>query len=153
MAEMVLLSSHVMAHELRIARFDIKSSERGYDLTIQMDRENILRALKNGCSESSITNTHDLNAMIYAYIWDNFSMVIDGKSVDYKLLDIEFDDYFVVVNGYFTTAQQPFRKMEVQNTCLIETLEKHNNIVRIIDRGQSRSFRLHEDRQSTVIEY
>ena len=144
-----IMASQAEAHELLMARFNIVDADNGYRLDIRLDRENMLYTLQQECS---LTGTETSQRIIY-YIYDHFFLNIDGQDTDYEIEQVQFEENFVILKGHLVRERSDFNQIEVHNTCMIDSIEKHTNIIGIKAKGRTRSFRLDKDRKMTVITY
>ena len=138
----------ILSHELLIARFDITSTVAGYDLSIRLDRDNIFKTLEQECDlqvslEEKLTN----------YIYDHFLLNMDGSDIDYDLWEIHYDEDFITITGQLIAKNPDFQELVVLNTCMIDTIDRHSNIVSVHHQGRRRSFRLDKNRKETTIKY
>lgn len=146
----ILMSVSTMAHELLMAKFDIVSIDEEYSLEIRLDLYNIVLTIEQECSMTGVS----LDERIQAYVYDHFFLDIDGSTVDYELTSISRNDIYVFLKGKLINAPRAFNQMEVYNSCMIDTIEDHENLFQIkANNYKRRSFRMHKDRQKTIIKY
>lgn len=145
----ISISCHyISAHDLLVGKFTLLEKPNGYDLSIRLDRDNVLLAIRQECPTFGNNDTKIKN-----YVYDHFTLSVDGQDLDYELSSYESDKYFVVLKGFVGFKKSDFQNLEVWNTCMVETIKEQSNIISISRSGKKRSFRLSKDRHRTVITY
>ncbi len=132
------------AHDLRIAYFEISKKEAGYELVVRFDRQDILKEL-GAFSE--------LDVALTSYLASHLSLLFDGEKVNWQVNDVTMDQLFIQMKCSLQTRRNQVSTINVWNTCLIDAVEKHDNIVISQLHGRSRSFRLNRKREQTIIKY
>ncbi|MEO1049273.1 MAG: DUF6702 family protein [Bacteroidota bacterium] len=151
----LFLASHIgYGHDIRMAVFEISKDDLGYRLEISLDRSDIMRCLSPSSKHSS--SKEDIEASIIGYIQQNFQLVINE---DHCLENLPNPSFSYTRDMVRISVQLPMERVNsietirVFNTCFIEHIEGHLNIVRANLNGRYRSFKLSSDRVSTVIDY
>lgn len=136
------------AHDLRVARFRITATTTGYDFDINFDREDILKEIY-----STQKYEPEVIDQISKYIKSNVSIIIDGEEVAYALKEIEYTEENILLKGKLISGLREIKKIEVKNTCLIERIDGHLNIMEFFLNDKERFFRLDKDRIRTTVTY
>ncbi len=148
LAWLCLLYSGLVDHDLRMARFNISESENGYTLDINFDRADFLKTIYATDQYQS-----DVLEQAKIYIRQNLQYVFDGDSVSFELDSIQYTEENIFLTGMLMTARRNISEIQVANTCLIEDVEGHLNIMEFFLNGKKRFFRLDENRITTTIKY
>lgn len=132
------------SHNIRAAYFEISKAEQKYLLNVRFDRQDLLKEL--GAFSQ-------LDEAVNKYLEDHFSLQFDEKSVEFVVNEVTMDDLYIKWSGGIAYPPQEFRRIKVWNTCLIDTIKGHSNLIVTKLYGRSRTFRLSSERLSTVIDY
>lgn len=152
----LLLSASTSAHDIRAALFRLYADEGLYRVEIRLDKENIKTALSKGCLlEVSKLSDLEKSALLEDYLHTNFIVRLNGTEEQYTLHSFSYEEEFLVANAVFedTKIAQDLSKIDVVNTCLLEIVEDHDNIILVHLNDRVRSFRLNKKLQSTTIKY
>ncbi|MEL6719657.1 MAG: hypothetical protein AAFP82_13160, partial [Bacteroidota bacterium] len=63
------------------------------------------------------------------------------------------DEHHIFIDAIFSKPQNTIQRIEIYNTCLVEQISNHSNIMSFHFHGEERMFRLHQKRIRTVVEY
>lgn len=136
------------SHDLRVARFRITATSTGYDFDVNFDREDILNEIYSTQKyESKVID------QIAKYIKSNVSIIIDEKEVAYELTEIEYTEENILLKGKLISGLREIKNIEVKNTCLINRIDGHLNIMEFFLNDKERFFRLDKDRIRTTVTY
>ncbi len=135
-------------HDLRVARFRITATPTGYDFDVNFDREDILNEIY-----STQKYEPEVIDQISKYIESNVSIVIDDAEVAYELTEIKYTEENILLHGKLISDLREIKKIDVKNTCLIERIEGHLNIMEFFLNDKERFFRLDKDRIRTTVTY
>jgi hypothetical protein len=136
------------AHDLRVARFRITATVSGYDFNVNFDREDILKEIYGQQKyEKKVIN------QITNYVEDHLRITIDDEPIAYELTEIEFTKDNILLRGKLLSALREIKKIDVQNTCLINQIDGHMNIMEFFLNDKERFFRLDKDRIRTTVKY
>lgn len=144
-----LVSSEAFAeHDLRVARFRITATATGYDFNINFDREDILEEIYSVEKYES-----EVIDQISTYIKQHVSISIDEEAVAYELTVVEYTEENILLHGKLLYESRDIRKIDVQNTCLINRIDGHLNIMEFFLSDRERFFRLYKDRIAASVTY
>lgn len=135
-------------HDLRVARFRITATDFGYKFNVNFDREDILKEIY-----STQKYQKEVIAQITQYIEKHVSINIDGESVNYELTEIVYTEENILLKGKLISEVRTIKKIDVSNTCLINKIEGHLNIMEFFLNDKERFFRLDKDRIRTTVTY
>lgn len=135
-------------HDLRVARFRITATSEGYDFDINFDREDILKEIY-----STQKYQPEVIDQITKYIENHVTIHIDDEAIKYELTEIEYTEETILLKGKLLSDLRPIKKIDVSNTCLINQIEGHLNIMEFFLNDKERFFRLDKDRIRTTVAY
>ena len=155
MISLLLVTLTANAHDIRLAIFEISEPSSGNHLLLNasIDIEELGRSLLEAYPDYINSSTAEQEKKIIAYITKNLQITIGQQLTKIKNVSINYDGEFVKVKADISDVTTPIRRIYIENTCLIESNRGHSNIIKCKLYGKLRSFRLTEDRISTVIEY
>ena len=78
---------------------------------------------------------------------------INNKHKSFKINEIQLKGELYHIECILKKIPKNIRNIQVKNTILIDTVEKHSNILNFNLNGTERTFRLHKERVETVVEY
>ena len=135
-------------HDLRVARFRITATSTGYNFNVNFDREDILKEIY-----STQKYQKEVIDQITQYIEKHVTIHIDDESINYELTEIEYTEENILLRGKLISDLRAIKKIDVSNTCLIEKIEGHLNIMEFFLNDKERFFRLDKDRIRTTVTY
>ena len=152
---LVLFTLSVQAHDIRLAIFELSESASGdyLSLNVSMDKEDLQRSISNLHPDFADASATTKENWIVAYLKENFKITAAQDCAEITNFDLSYEEDFVKIKARVKGLSKPIRQIQIQNTCLIDYTEGHSNIIKCKLHGKLRSFRLTEDRVSTVIEY
>lgn len=135
--------------------FRLYADENSYHMEIRLDRENIEKAMNKDCVEGAFDlSRSEKLAQLEDYLHTNFQMKLNGASTDYEVLSFSNEKGYLVAHTVFDIqVEQKIAKIEVINTCLLDIVDGHDNIILVQLNDRVRSFRLNKKLQSTTIKY
>ena len=137
-------------HDIRMAIFEISERNEGLTLKVSMDKDDFYASLEKEFSSLSADNIEELS---WIYLTKNLDIEVNETRVLFKTGEITFDTY----NIHLTTTLNPkisrITKVKMTNTCLIDSIEGHDNIMKLKLNSRVRSFRLNKKRTSTIASY
>lgn len=139
----------------KMAIFDLKkTSDRNYMLHITFDRANLLQTLKD---ETPQLNESEGEAEIYTplvtYLRKHLAFTFDELPVEIGWQSAKVGTQFVTVRAKVVTQTDRPGKIFIRNTCLVDKVSNHTNLVRIYLYENKRIFRLDAHRRSTIAKY
>lgn len=135
-------------HDLRVARFRITATATGYDFNINFDREDILETVFRTQKYQS-----EVIDQISKYIEDHVTISMDDETVTFELTEIEYTEENILLKGKLLSGPKEIEKIDVSNTCLINRIDGHLNIMEFFLNDKERFFRLDKDRIRTTVTY
>ncbi len=137
-----------VAHDLRVARFRITATSTGYEFNVNFDREDILEEIYSSQKYQS-----EVIDQITGYIGNHVTITIDDEVVAYELTKIEYTEENILLKGKLLSGLREIKKIDVSNTCLVNRIDGHLNIMEFFLNDRERFFRLDKDRISTTVTY
>lgn len=151
---LLFTSSQLYAHDIQIATFEISDAADGFAIEIALDKEDFGKSLLTAFPDLKVDSGIEVwEAHIKQYIAMNFQLRFNGHCEDLVIDNITYDENYIRLSGHIPSQIRKVSKIDVFNTCLIDYNEGHLNLVRSNINGKNRTFRLSENRISTVIEY
>ena len=138
---LLLIAHTASAHDLALAIYTITKEKNTLKITIEIDKED----LENAVQTDKIS--------IKKYLKRNTAWAINGKSKRLKINQIHLDDELYRIECTVKKKPKNIQNIQVENTILIDTVEKHSNILTFNLNDTERTFRLHKDRVETFFEY
>lgn len=136
----------VKAHDMPIAFFNLMIEEEGVGLTIMLDKTDFEATLKPRASGALSPGE------IETYLYENMTWFFDGERADIDICTIEQVQDHYQIKARFAESAPSFSGVKVINTCLVDSIEKHSNVLNVEYAGKKRAFRLHKDRTQTVFD-
>jgi len=78
---------------------------------------------------------------------------INNKRKSFKINKIQTEGELYHIECTLKKIPQNIQNIQVKNTILIDTVEKHSNILTFQLHDSERTFRLHKERIETLVEY
>ncbi|MGL1887362.1 MAG: hypothetical protein OCD76_12685 [Reichenbachiella sp.] len=151
----LLFSIPSNAHDLKTAFFQIYEIDEQCFIQVKLDRNDLEKALMAECNVHKVLDEAVIQSSVMNYLDDRLSISMDGQSTNLNYYEVTMDEDYFVVQGVFEgfNACVPIKKIAVRNTCLVDQVSGHNNIIQLTINDKKRSFRLNEDRVTTTIKY
>jgi len=148
----LLLQPFNFVHDVALATFNIQQEDKFLILNIKLDKEDLENILQTGA-----TKTADLTKetkLLQQYVNQHFYLLVNDQKVNFQVELISQNDYFYHIQLSSNNEFEEFiRNVQLKNTCLIETVQGHSNIVNFNINEKSRSFRMHKDRKRIEVQY
>lgn len=141
-------------HDLRMAIFEISEGENGLELSVSIDRDGFMTTLQENCNESLIH--HEFEDAVWEYLDSHMKIYVNDKLGKLDVGSIELGDQNIFINGALNVPDEiigEIREIRMTNSCLVETIEGHDNLMKLKINDRQRSFRLNKDRISTTATY
>lgn len=135
-------------HDIAMAVFAITMEENTIQLKIQLDRGDIEEVLKID-GQAIDENTQK----VAEYIAEKSNWIINNKSMKFDFNTIRKDKDFYYLEAIPIKFDTPITTLDLHNTCLIEEVNKHSNIIYVKQKGKKmRGFRMSEKRTQISVE-
>ncbi len=132
-------------HDIAMAKFDVIQNNETISLEVSFDREDL---------ESTFGEHVEINEeTVGNYLNKKTSWTFNNESPTIKVVSLSEDRLFYRVSCQFEGSYSNIKKIKVQNTCLLEQVDGHSNIVSFEVNGKYRMFRMHEGRQEIFVGY
>lgn len=146
----LLLSNIVAAekpiHDMPLAFFNLMIEEEGISLTILLDKvdfeETINQQFNKPLSSEKVEN----------YLLRNMTWIFNEKKAEVEICTIEQVQDHYQIKAHFARNDKNISSIKFINTCLVDTIEKHSNILNVEYEDIQRTFRLHKGRTETKFE-
>ncbi len=150
------LHSHIYAHNLKVAYFDIGQSTFGdYYLKVSFDRQDIVDILHKEFPHLTADgyDVKEMNDCVIEYLYNHLELKFNQQQTGWVFMDFQANkDYFKYL-FYLKTKAPKVQEIQVKNDCFIQDLDKHRNFIRINLNGRDRLFQLSRKRKNTTISY
>lgn len=134
-------------HDIAMGIFALTLVENSAHLKVQLDKGDIDELLKTG---NTATNS---NEKIVAYISEQTIWIINNQPTTFKFTSIEENEDYYFLETASVNFTTPFTTLDLHNTCLIETVDKHSNVIYIKQKDKEmRGFRMNKKRTQISIE-
>lgn len=127
-------------HDIAIAVFDFTQKEEKIILDIHFDKEDLEAAL---AEKESVEN----------YLFDHLKIQVNHQYIPIKIDQININDFHYEIKGSLNLKAQKIQSIHIQNTCLVEEIPNHSNVIHANFNDKTRGFRMHLDRQEISFEY
>ena len=138
-------------HDIRMAIFEISESSEGLTLKISIDKNDFYASLEKEFGSTFTANK--LEELSWIYLSKKLDIEINEIKVFFDSGETTIDTY----NIHMTTTLNPkidqVTEIKMTNTCLIDSIEGHDNIMKLKLNNRVRSFRLNKKRTSTIASY
>ena len=135
-------------HDIRLAKFRVIAVDAGYELSINFDRSDLLESIY-----ATRDYDNDVLQQTESYVKENLFYLFDGDTVSYDLENIEYTDTNIILTGAILTDKISVKEIRVGNTCLIDEVKGHMNIMEFFLNDKERFFRLDQVRTKTIVKY
>lgn len=138
-------------HDIQMAIFEIYEGRDGLEMTVSIDKEDFLRTLATEfASEYSAARIGEL---AFEYLDSKMAVKVNGECTSFKISEIEYGNLNIHLKGSLNLNVEQVKEVSINNTCMIDLFEDHDNIIKLKLNNRSRSFRLNKDRTSTIALY
>ncbi|MEM9328263.1 MAG: DUF6702 family protein [Bacteroidota bacterium] len=148
LAASLWLSFFGVDHDVKMARFTVEEQNENYEIAVSFDRVDILEAIYGRPTESI-----EVLDQIGDYVERRVAYKFDGRPVPFQLDAIEYTKDNILLNGIIHAPGGTVHTIEVENTCLLDEVDGHMNIMEFFLSNHRRYFRLHEGRTKTIVDY
>jgi len=145
---LLLFTQHVIApnHDVPVAIFDMKIEDDGITMNVKLDKEDLEEAI---IFQFDQTISQEL---IEQYILKNTEWTINEKKITLKINTIQKDNEHYLIKMDFPIIKEKLESMSIYNTCLVNEIDSHSNIIYLRYQNEKRGFRLDKDRKRTSFE-
>ncbi len=147
-----LLQFFALDHDFVMANFEVNQEKEGLTLAIKMDKENLENLFYKQEGKKIELTVED--GFIQNYLDEHFYLLVNDQKINFTLQEISTNEYFYKLK--LSSQFQPkevIRHIQLKNTCLIEEVYNHSNIVNFQVNGKYRTFRLHKGRVRIAVDY
>ncbi len=148
---LILILSSGFSHDIRMAIFEISDSSEGLTMRVSLDRTDFLNTLKN---EFPIKFTSEnINQLMWLYIRDRVHIEVNKNETAFQISEIEYGDNNIYLKGPLNLKIDDIKEVRLTNTCMVDVIKGHDNIMKLKLNDRTRSFRLNEKRTTTLAAY
>ena len=140
-------------HDVSVAFFDLKVSEDGIELEMKFIKENMEKVLKESYPNTDFSNKLNKHKIIETSLSTHLRWIINGSAKNCVIDQISEDEHYIFITALFSKPQHSIQRIEIYNTCLIEQIHEHSNIMSFHIHNKERMFRLHRKRVRILVEY
>ena len=134
-------------HDIAMATFAVTLEENTIQLKVQLDKGDMDTALnitakKDGFSEK-----------LASYISSHVIWIINNQPTTFEFTTFKENGDFYFLETTPINFTTPFTTLDLHNTCLIETVDKHSNVIYIKQKGKEmRGFRMNKNRTQISVD-
>ena len=139
------------AHDIRMAVFEIIKVEKGLEMHVSVDRYDFFQTLES--EYPAAFDTENLEQITLDYLQSKVAIEIDGKCSDFEIEEIEYYKQNILIKGSLNLDIDEINEVKMTNTCMIDSIEGHDNIMKLKLNDRTRSFRLNSERTSSIASY
>ncbi|MEO9872872.1 DUF6702 family protein [Ekhidna sp.] len=147
---LVGISSISYSHDIRMAIFEITENDSGLQMNISVDRYYFYESLKNEFEDHA---TRDFENMAWEYLQSRVAIEVDGNCTAFEITEIEYGEENIYLKGSLNLQLEDIKEVKMTNTCMVDLVEGHDNIMKLKLNDRTRSFRLNSKRTSTIASY
>lgn len=139
------------SHDIKLAVFEVFEAESGLEMNVTLDKEDFLSSLE---SEFGIRPTSDnLQKLAFEYLDSKVSIKVNGECTSFAILEIVFSNLNIHLKGSLNIQIAAIEEIHMTNSCMVDLIEDHDNIMKLKLNNKTRSFRLNRSRTSTTATY
>ncbi|MEP1035494.1 DUF6702 family protein [Ekhidna sp.] len=148
---LILLFGTLYGHDIRMAIFEIYEGDCGLVMNVSADRYYFSQTLKNEFP-SRFKDEH-FEQITWEYLQDKVAIEIDGNCTAFEINEIEYSEENIFIRGKLNLILDDVKEVKMTNTCMIDFIDGHDNIMKLKLNDRTRSFRLNSKRTSTTASY
>lgn len=128
-------------HDIAMAVFAVTLEANTLKLQVQLDRGDIENALNISTKEEHSTK------MIQEYVSTHAIWIINNQPTEFIFTTIKKNEEHYLLEATPIPFTSPFTTIDLHNTCLIEEVAKHSNVIYIKQKDKEmRGFRMNKNR-------
>jgi|GEM_PF-1263000 len=148
----IVLQSLSFSHDIAIGNFEVSQEGGKLKLLAKLDKEDLETLASYQSKEVSKMQTNI--DFVQVYLDKHFRLGINGQMVQFNVEKLSDDrEYYTIELVSEGTFDQRISEVTLQNTCLLDYVEKQSNIVHFSINEKTRSFRLHKERTKITVNY
>ena len=148
----LIVTNSGYAHDIKMAVFEIVQNEHGFQMSITLDKEDFLRTLSS-LYGAGPDNLRGLQGRVWQYFDSHLMITINDQCTSLTINTIQHGKENIVLNCSLNLPVGRVEEVRIENYCMIDQIDKHENIMRLKLSDRDRSFRLNRDRVSTTAKY
>ena len=128
-----------------LATFDLWVEEETIFMEVKFDKRHL---------ELAITETYDeafCQEMVEKYLINHSQWLVDEEVMDIEVFHFKVEHNSCSLKAKLNLKSNEIHSLEVRNTCLIDQVVNHSNIVFVHHLGKDRAFRLSRRKTQTLI--
>lgn len=135
-------------HDVKMAMFNFMEIGEGIVLEIVFDKEDLLDKTLNIYS-----NDIFLEDKVIEYVTNNFNSNINNQLIQWEFCRVKSNGNTISITSNPILLTYKVETIIVNNTCLINTVKDHLNLINLSINNKKRSFRMDVDRISISAKY
>ncbi len=134
-------------HDIAMATFAVTLEENTVQLKVQLDKGDINTTL-------NITDPKDdLSEKLASYLSTHVIWIINNQPTTFEFTTFKENEEYYYLETTPVNFTTPFATLDLHNTCLIETVDKHSNVIYIKQKGKEmRGFRMNKKRTQISVD-
>ncbi len=150
----LLLNALLPAHEIPLATYDLQLKNNELELVMVFDQGDFEKALLFDFNRKSLPYYHfRRNNLVKKYLKRHLKWTINDQEASVSFQKITLEDHHYEIKAVFSDFGDAVQKIGIYNSCLVDVIEDHSNLIYAHLNGKTRGFRLHKDRMTTFINY
>lgn len=139
----------MFGHGDKIAVFNIFEKNNSLALSIRFDKQDLSTVLS---LDNAIDDCEHAD-MINQYILDHLTIITDDIPSDICIYKLSTDDHYITVEATLYNLAKEITTISIWNTCFIDQIQNHSNIIHTNLYTHIRGFRMHKKRTDITITY
>lgn len=141
------LNFHTPPHDIAMAVFAITLAENTIQLKVQLDKGDMDNIL-NIAPEKG-----DISEKLATYISENVICLVNHQPTSFAFIAFKENEDFYFLETNPVPFKAPLTTIDLHNTCLIETVDNHSNVIYIKQKGKEmRGFRMNKKRTQISVD-
>lgn len=135
-----------VAHDVPVAFFNISQSSDELKVLIEFHKAD-LKKLVEHCPEAT-----DFDGQVQDYLNTHFTMYANDQLINWQYESSNQDHYHYNIS-FVSPFKEEITKVVIKNTCLIDKVLGHTNVIKADLNDTFRGFKMDQDRKSISFEY
>lgn len=137
---------NVSSHDLQMAIFNFSSEKEVLVFETKLIREDLELALIIESPTLDLSNNQAVGQATQKYVTNHVRLRIDGRLTKYLIKEVIRDEHYFFISAKLPETNQDWSKIELRNTCLVDEIRGHSNIIHFEFDEKLRSFRMTKKR-------
>ncbi|MEM8901046.1 MAG: DUF6702 family protein [Bacteroidota bacterium] len=128
-----------------LATFELWVEEEVIYMEVKFDKKDLEQAIQK-CYDKSFCRE-----LAEAYFTSHSQWLVDEEKIDIQIFHFKVEHNTCSLKARLDLNRKEFKSLEIRNTCLVDQIVNHSNIVFVHHLGKDRAFRLSKRKTQTFI--